>query len=872
MEDQYTTEYEKLEEKYLPLVQTISTLEDLITLGVEFNAEKTILNIKYDKWYATMGYDHEAIYYTSEFLIENCPQEILAYLPAARNQNITQQLADKIFYEIDKYKRLHIHIIEPHPDDALGSASGLCFSDGVFVHLWTVVDPHDERSNVSLIHSEIHKSIRKSPNIIEHNHLDFNDFHWNKRSNNLERDKCLEEYKKEYSEFLEALKKKIGTVVSIARKGASYIAIPLGIEHPMHMLVSDIVLDICISEEFPASKIIFYIDHPYDYLNAGYNYDEVDMQNRTLDAFNYASNKIREMEKANSLEKDNTHSKEPLVRCDDVSFDQAMVEALISDIYGEKHLYEFAGSLRQTMCSYLVKREAYEELKKRNINLHINNILFVTSQAKPFYKTGGLGEVAYTYCNLLREYVNDVRIIMPKYSDVVYQDIGKTIEKTPFAYITHNPIKGKKEEIHGYVETIVYQGLRYYLVDIPNYFSINGLDSINQGDTFALFSDALLQHVIETIKYFPSVIHCNDWQTALIPMLMKTKYTRFYKTIKSVYTIHFYGYQGIYSKNRILRRLGLDKEHCALCISCSEGCYFYNIDMLDNRDIEKLSATPSQMSFMKAGIKFADFVTTVSHGYAKEMSSYQYAKGVTINGIRNGITLKNYYLPDRDNFLKYKSESKLSLQKELNLQESEKLPLICMVSRLVPIKGVDVVKVIVPYLSNLGIQLVIVGDDATSAFNDRPYGDFFTKAEKSSNGMVAYRRFNEDLEYRTYAGSDMLLMPSLTEACGTTQMLAMAYGVVPIVSMISAFDDTVIDFKERDKKRMPENWGKGIGFYAYKDDPWVLLEVLKKATEIYTNEKSIWNKVAIDCFKVDFGWRNNSIIKYLKIYNNTVKS
>lgn len=201
------------------------------------------------------------------------------------------------------------------------------------------------------------------------------------------------------------------------------------------------------------------------------------------------------------------------------------------------------------------------------------------------------------------------------------------------------------------------------------------------------------------------------------------------------------------------------------------------------------------------------------------------------------------------------------------------IPIICMVSRLSVVKGIEVVKNIAKEILSIPAQLVIIGDDDAAGSNTgiagRPYGNFFGMMENENPGMVAYRRFSEELEYQTYAGSDILLMPSLSEACGTTQMNAMRYGVVPIVSMISAFHDTVLDFKDRNRKEDSRYWDKGIGFYAYKDDCWVLLEVIKKAVEIYQDAEHTgeWNKIAQDCAKVNFGWKNKSIKEYLNLYN-----
>lgn len=378
-------------------------------------------------------------------------------------------------------------------------------------------------------------------------------------------------------------------------------------------------------------------------------------------------------------------------------------------------------------------------------------------------------------------------------------------------------------------------------------------------------------------------------------MLKKIKYPHFRPHLKVAYTIHFYGYKGIFKKDRILKYVGLDYEQCRLCVSCGENCPLDRIDLLSPMAQNELNVTPSQMSFMKAGIEFADVVTTVSEGYAKELRRYPDCMNIQVIGIRNGLAQQRYHFSEDSGFmdingealcglndeeekekaallLETKRNNKARLQEKLGLREESSIPLICMVSRLTAVKGIEVVKCIVQELLAIPTQLVIVGDDDDRV--GRPYATFFHGLEQRYPGEFAYRSFSEELELQTYAGADMVLMPSLSEACGTTQMLAMRYGAVPIVSMISAFEDTVLDFKSRGKKADPRYWGKGIGFYAYKDDCWVLLEVIKKAAAIYRNEESAgeWAKIAVDCAKVRFGWKNGSIRKYLELYHRLAET
>ncbi len=704
-----------------------------------------------------------------------------------------------------------------------------------------------------------YKSVRKKPNIIKHCKYGLKDYHWDNRSRdpNAEYNGLLHKYVEKYGEEeWGRLVSCMGGIVDSAKAESAYLAFPLGIEHPMHMLTAYACMLQIKEKAFDIEKVIVYIDHPYDFQNAG----------------------TGRLQKAKEYLQEEWGLR--LIRGDDLSVNQSILRGIITEIYGEKHYGEFDGSLENTFCSYLIPEPALEEVR-RFLKIHVNNVLYITAQAKPYYKTGGLGEVAYVYCKVLKDFVNDVRIMLPKYSgEDIREDINDSFQECrEFQY------EGSPESVgrlSGKIEKRCYHGLIYYLVDIEDYFQgMNRFDAGRHGKVFSVFCDVILQKGLESIDYMPDILHCNDWQTALIPMLKKTKYKELWPELKVIYTVHFYGYRGIFSKKRICDYIGLDKENCRLCLACSDDCPLNRIDLLSNEDLGKLNVTPSQMSFMKAGIEFADAVSTVSSGYAEELQGYPDFAGVSVTGIRNGIDHQRYEFSEGSgfsdvnggNFQECKKRNKARLQEKLGLKQEPDIPLICMVSRLTVVKGIETVKNIVDELLIIPAQLVIVGDDDAASGNgrtaERPYETFFRRKERENPGKLAYRRFSEELEYQTYAGADILLMPSLSEACGTTQMNAMRYGVVPIVSMISAFQDTVLDFKVRDKKADERYWDKGIGFYAYKDDCWVLLEVIKKAIEVYQDldHSGTWDRIAQDCSQVNFGWENKSIKKYLELYN-----
>lgn len=854
MNEAMLQEQQELYDSYQEAVANAQSLDDVLQVGVNLQRETEKINIKYRQWDDSWGYDHKCIYYVANFIVENSSLKEIRSLDSENKENRKERLSALLFTKIDQGRKKRIHVIEPHPDDMLGSASGLCYCTEALVTLHTVSRVLDGRRFVLLEQENLpqYKSFRKKPNIIKHCKYQINDLDWNNR--HLDVDLDYAELLQSYTEMLgeenfDKLEECIRDIIKTACEEDAYLALPLGIEHPMHMLTTHVCIDQINKQGFDPKKAIIYVDHPYDYLNVG--------TGRLQKAREYIQSKL-------GIE---------LCRCDDISIDQSILKDIITEIYGETHYGEFANSLENTFCSYFVSLESLNEIKDF-LNLHVNNILYITDQAKPFKKTGGLGEVAYVLCKTLLDFVNDVRLLIPKYSGKGFQDVGEKGKVINFTYHGSTEAVG---EVPCEITERRYDGLTYYLLDIKGYFgNTNPLDTGKHGLIYAVFCDAILQQGLDCIDYVPSVLHCNDWQTALIPMLKKTKYSYYRPDLKVIYTIHFYGYKGIFKKSRILEYIGLDDKKCRLCITCSNDCPLNRIDLLSNEDINKLNVMPSQMSFMKAGIEFADIVTTVSKGYAREIQQYPDFSNVKVIGIRNGIADSKYEFAkgsgfvnfNEGNFLAEKPKNKDMLQKKLGLKRDIDIPLICMVSRLTAVKGLEVVKGIAQDILNIPAQLVIVGDDSDKEI--RPYENFFRMLEEKNPGKCVYRNFSEELEYQTYAGADILLMPSLSEGCGTTQILAMRYGVVPIVSMIEAFDDTVLDYKDRHKKDQGQYLDRGIGFFAYKDDCWVLLEVIKKAVEIYRNvdHSNCWNKIVEDCIKVDFSWKNGSVKEYLKLYND----
>lgn len=835
----YQQKIAQLYESYEQPIRKTQTYSELIDLCTQVYNEMYEINVAEHYWDRRRGIDHDAVYYVAEFAM-GLRKDLLDVLEL--NIKDASDFSSQLFRHIVDQKKQIVYAIEPHPDDYLGSACGLCYSEQFLTHLYTIAKTGDARDSVLLDEGERkkYKKLRKDINVQDHKKYMLPDYHYDLREkdDSIGFEEKIRAYKEQYRE-LKKLKKAIFDIISEASARDAYLAVPFGIVHPMHILVMAISLEYINRMSFRKNHVIFYIDHPYDFhsiftnnLEAGKEYIQWCLGTK-------------------------------LSRYDHMNAKQDQIGPVVQEIYGEKHYGEFDGTLEKTLCSYYIPLEAQNDLEIL-LPIKSNNILFISAQAKPFYKTGGLGEVAYGFCQSIKSYVNDIRILIPHQPGA---DQGVFLDK--FSFIYESPTSSLECEI----EKRRYNNLIFYLLSIKDEdgkaFSFRQEDSM--GRDFSLFCDAFLRSGLNSIDYVPSHLHCNDWQTALIPFLLKTKYKDYRPDLKVIYTIHFYGYKGIFPKKKIFSWLGLDKESCRLCITCQENCLLDKTDLLTKEDQGKLVQTPpSLLSCMKAGIEFADAVTTVSRGYAEEIQKYPDFSNVKVIGIRNGIyppeNSKTFKIPSDFNKLKeYKADRKKQLQSKTGLELQPHTPLVCMVTRLAIEKGIDMVKVMIPYILEMNAQMIIVGDDSDK--ENRPYANFFKKMEEKNKGAFVYREFDEELEFETYAASDILLMPSLSEACGTTQINAMQFGVVPVVSMLPSFYDTVLDYRYKEERKT-KHWDKGLGFYAYKDDCWVFLEVLKEVIKIYSTQPEEWENLCCTCSSTDFSWKNGPLYEYAKLYDS----
>lgn len=469
-------------------------------------------------------------------------------------------------------------------------------------------------------------------------------------------------------------------------------------------------------------------------------------------------------------------------------------------------------------------------------------ILFAASEANPFIKTGGLGDVIGALPVSLKELGQEVRVVIPNYSD-----INRGI-KDNLKFVSSFTVKvGWRNQYCGILE-YEYEGVIVYLLDNEYYFKRCGLYGYyDDGERFAFFSRAVLDY-LNHIDWSPDVIHCNDWQTAMVPVLHKLEYIKEekFKNIKTVFSIHNLLFKGMYSTDVLPELFGYDYEP------------FINGSLEHN----------GAVSFLKGGINYSDKVTTVSKSYVEEIKTPEYGEGLEgllqyrgmyLEGIVNGIDYKEYNPnTDKNIYINYDIEeidnkhiNKEELQKELNLPIDKEVPMIGLVSRLTHQKGCDLIVGILDELLQENIQVVIVGTG--DYIYEESFENFaFRHPEKLSSNI----KFSNELAHKVYAASDMFLMPSLFEPCGLGQLIALRYGSIPIVRETGGLKDTVIPYNEYTEE------GNGFGFRNYSHNE--LLNIIRYALNIYNN-KDRWNKIIKNAMKTDSSWEK-SAKEYLRIY------
>ncbi|HMB16727.1 MAG TPA: glycogen synthase GlgA, partial [Pelovirga sp.] len=473
-------------------------------------------------------------------------------------------------------------------------------------------------------------------------------------------------------------------------------------------------------------------------------------------------------------------------------------------------------------------------------------VLFVASEATPFAKSGGLADVAGSLPRALRLLGHDVQVVIPGYpqidkAPVIPRKAPQSVEIT---------LEGVPRRAS--LKQAVYDGVPYWFIDTPDLYQRDGLYSGPDGDypdngmRFGFFCRALLE-LARTLNFPPDVIHLHDWQTGLVPVLLKTSYAGdpFFAHTKTLLTVHNLGYHGTFPFS-LLRQLELAGN-----LTSPAALEYYG-----------------NLSLLKGGIVFSDLVNTVSPTYCREIQTVEQGYGLDgllrersahLHGILNGLdeqiwnpaqdsALPHNYSPRQ---LKNKQKCKALLQQELGLEVRADVPLVVLISRLDRQKGINLIESIWPQLLERPLQFALLGSGTPENMR------FWQDRQGLSPGQVSINlTFNEGLSRRLYAAADMLLVPSLYEPCGLTQMIALKYGALPLVRRTGGLADTVVDVDDQP--------AGGNGFVFDHSDPWLLLATIDRALSHY-HQPEAWAKLVKRGMMQDFSWAP-SAQEYLKLY------
>lgn len=477
----------------------------------------------------------------------------------------------------------------------------------------------------------------------------------------------------------------------------------------------------------------------------------------------------------------------------------------------------------------------------------MKKILFVGAESMPFAATGGLGDVMGSLPAAIKASAGDecdVRVVMPLYGQI--KDEFRSQMKEEYVYT----VRLSWREQYCRIMSLVYKGVTYYFIDNEYYYKRNSLyGSYDDGERFAFFNMAVLS-MFPCIGFFPDVLHAHDWQAALSVIYLKTLFAHDprYAAIKSIFTIHNIEYQGQY-------------------------------DFAILGDVFSLGATERSIveygnciNLMKGAIVCADLVSTVSPRYAEEIRTPQYSWGLDpilnqnaykLRGILNGIDYE-YYNPATDpciakkfssRSISAKSQNKLALQRDLALPESENTPLIAIISRLAAHKGIDLVtEIIYRVIAEGDVQFIVLGT------GDGKYEKFFRDLESAFHDKVrAMIMYNRDLSKRIYASADIFLMPSRSEPCGLSQMIASRYGAIPVTRETGGLYDSIKGYWLNGDKVE----GNGFTFANYNSGE--LLDRIYAALTLY-HRKDRREALIKKIMNTDFSWKA-SAEKYIRMYN-----
>ena len=475
-------------------------------------------------------------------------------------------------------------------------------------------------------------------------------------------------------------------------------------------------------------------------------------------------------------------------------------------------------------------------------------ILYVSPEIAPFAKTGGLADVAQALPKAVKELGHDIRTVMPKYLSVA--DQGLTMERvTPFSVQMHNGLHGAVlwQAENGSVPTYFIENEAYFYRE--EFYGLGDWNYPDNLERFVFFCKAALE-CCKAVDFAPDVIHCNDWQTAALPAMLKATYAAYRKdpffnpVPKVAYSIHNISYQGRFPE-----------DHWPI-LSLPRSYYTYDFEFY------------GQINLTKSAIQLADAITTVSETYAREIQTTDFGFGLqdvlqrrkeNLYGILNGVDYQEW-CPESDPYtygihytaddMSGKRRIKSKLRKEYGLPDTDDVPLIGMTTRFVEQKGIDLVTECAERILQLDTQMIVLGS------GDQRYHDFFEWLRRSYPDRVGiYIGFNNGLAHRIEAGADIFLMPSLFEPCGLNQIYSLRYGTLPIVRLTGGLADTIED---------------GVnGFTFFDFTAHFFFDAVQRAIDVYRNHPDRWKQMMITAMGQDFSWKK-SAEKYLDVYDKTL--
>jgi len=475
-------------------------------------------------------------------------------------------------------------------------------------------------------------------------------------------------------------------------------------------------------------------------------------------------------------------------------------------------------------------------------------ILYISSEITPFAKTGGLADVAQALPKAIKALGHDIRTVMPKYLSVAEQSLAME-QVTPFTVPMHNGLQGAmlwQAEID-FVPT--------YFIENDAYFNREGVYGLDDGDypdnleRFIFFCKAALE-CCKAVGFAPDVIHCNDWQTAALPGILKATYVTYRKdpffspVPKLVYTIHNISYQGRFPE-----------DHWPI-LSLPRSYYTYDFEFY------------GQINLTKSAIHLADVITTVSETYAREIQTTDLGFGLqdalqshqnNFYGILNGVDYQQWS-PDTDPYtygIHYSADDlsgkrliKSRLREEYSLPDRDNVPLIGMTTRFVEQKGIDLITECAEQILQLDTQMIVLGSGAPR------YHDFFEWLQgRYPDRVGVYIGFNNELAHRIEAGADIFFMPSLFEPCGLNQIYSLKYGTLPLVRLTGGLADTI------------EDGVNGFTFFDFTVHDF--FDAAQRAIDAYHKHPNRWKQMMITAMGQDFSWAK-SAEKYLAVYTKTL--